>query len=56
MGIELHSREAVMAAIPHRAPFLFVDEVVECTEDSIVCAYRFKEDEFFFAGHYPGSP
>jgi len=50
------SRAAILAAIPHRAPFLFVDEIRSWTTKEIVCAYRFKEDEFFFAGHYPGKP
>lgn len=50
------SKEAILAAIPHRPPFLFVDEIREWSDDEIVCAYRFKEDEFFFAGHYPGAP
>ena len=50
------SKEAILAAIPHRPPFLFVDEIREWSDEEIVCAYRFKEDEFFFAGHYPGAP
>ncbi|MBQ9813961.1 MAG: beta-hydroxyacyl-ACP dehydratase [Thermoguttaceae bacterium] len=50
------SRAAILAAIPHRPPFLFIDEIVTWTDDEIVCAYRFKQNEFFFAGHYPGFP
>ena len=50
------SRAAILAAIPHRPPFLFVDEVLTWTDSEIVCAYRFKENEFFFEGHYPGAP
>ena len=50
------SKEAILAAIPHRPPFLFVDEIREWSDEEIVCVYRFKEDEFFFAGHYPGAP
>ncbi len=52
----LNNRDAVLAAIPHRPPFLFVDEILSCDETQIVCQYRFKEDEFFFAGHYPNAP
>ena len=51
-----NSRAAILGAIPHRPPFLFVDTVNEITEDGIVCSYTFKEDEFFFQGHYPGFP
>ncbi|MHB1038640.1 MAG: 3-hydroxyacyl-ACP dehydratase FabZ family protein [Pirellulales bacterium] len=43
-------------AIPHREPFLFVDEIVERNESKIVCVKRFTGEEFFFAGHYPDFP
>ena len=42
--------------IPHRKPFLFVDEILEATEDRIVGTRRFTPDEFFFAGHFPEYP
>ena len=48
--------EEVKAAIPHREPFLFVDEIVECENNRILCKKTFQGDEFFFAGHYPGFP
>src|SRR5947207_7120036 len=48
--------DRIHAAIPHRAPFLFVDEIVEQTDDRILCRKTFTGDEFFFAGHYPGYP
>ena len=48
--------EEVKAAIPHREPFLFVDEIVECEGNRILCKRTFREDEAFFAGHYPGNP
>jgi len=48
--------EEIKAAIPHREPFLFVDEIVECEGNRILCKKTFRGDEFFFAGHYPGFP
>ena len=48
--------EAIHAAIPHRAPMLLVDEIVEQSEDRIVCRKTFRPEEFFFQGHYPGQP
>lgn len=42
--------------IPHRPPFLFVDRVVEATEDRIKTEKDVKPDEPFFQGHYPGRP
>lgn len=46
----------IHAAIPHRAPFLLVDEIVEQDQQRIVCAKQLTGDEFWFAGHYPGQP
>jgi 3-hydroxyacyl-[acyl-carrier-protein] dehydratase len=43
-------------AIPHRAPFLLVDEILSRDEKRIVCSKRLTGDEFWFAGHYPGQP
>jgi 3-hydroxyacyl-[acyl-carrier-protein] dehydratase len=50
------TRPAVEAAIPHRDPFLFVDEIVAQDERRIHCRKRFTGDEFFYAGHYPSFP
>lgn len=50
------TREDIYKAIPHRPPFLFIDEIEEWTAKEIVCKYTFKESEFFFQGHYPGNP
>ena len=50
------SADAVQAAIPHRPPMLLVDEIVEQTDDAIVCRKTFAPEEFFFQGHYPGFP
>ncbi len=50
------SLDEICAAIPHRPPFLLVDEIVEMSEKRIVCRKTFREDEWFFAGHYPDFP
>ncbi|HEY4761173.1 MAG TPA: 3-hydroxyacyl-ACP dehydratase FabZ family protein [Thermoguttaceae bacterium] len=50
------SREQILAAIPHRPPFLLVDEILQWTDSSIVCSKFFSGKEEFFAGHYPGCP
>jgi 3-hydroxyacyl-[acyl-carrier-protein] dehydratase len=50
------SLEQILAAIPHRPPFLLVDEIVEWTDSRIVCTKVFTGTEDFFAGHYPGYP
>lgn len=48
--------EEVLNAIPHRPPFLFVDEVVEQTEDSLTTRRHIPATEAFFEGHYPNNP
>jgi len=49
-------QEAILKAIPHRPPFLFVDEIIEQTDDHIVTRKRIDPEEPFFKGHYPGYP
>ncbi|HUY32988.1 MAG TPA: 3-hydroxyacyl-ACP dehydratase FabZ family protein [Pirellulales bacterium] len=46
----------IHAAIPHREPFLLIDEIVARDERRIVCRKTFRGDEFFYQGHYPGFP
>ncbi len=46
----------IHAAIPHRPPFLLVDEIVLRAVDKIVCRKHFTGDEWFFTGHYPDFP
>lgn len=48
--------DEILQVIPHRPPFLFVDEIVEETEDSITAKRFVPETEEFFKGHYPGNP
>lgn len=48
--------EQIKAAIPHREPFLLLDEIVEQSESRIVCLKRFTGDEFWYRGHYPDFP
>jgi 3-hydroxyacyl-[acyl-carrier-protein] dehydratase len=47
---------APQSVIPHRPPFLFVDEVLELDAEHALCARTFRADEGFYAGHYPGNP
>ena len=48
---------ALVALLPHRPPFLFVDEVDGCEPGVRVHArYRVTGAEPFLAGHFPGNP
>ena len=43
--------------LPHRPPFLFVDEVTALLPgQSASGRWQLTGDEFFFAGHFPGRP
>ena len=50
-------RSEIEAILPHRPPFLLIDEVVELEPGSrVVARKRVREDEFWTAGHFPGRP
>jgi 3-hydroxyacyl-[acyl-carrier-protein] dehydratase len=43
--------------LPHRAPFLLLDEVTDLViGESARGLWRLTGDEYFFAGHFPGRP
>ena len=44
----------ILAELPQKEPFLFVDEILEIGDEEIVAAYRFREDHDFYRGHFPG--
>jgi 3-hydroxyacyl-[acyl-carrier-protein] dehydratase len=48
--------EEVLAMLPQKEPFLFVDEVVEVSDEHIVARFTFREDHDFYRGHFPGRP
>jgi 3-hydroxyacyl-[acyl-carrier-protein] dehydratase len=52
----LMNQEDIKKIIPHRDPFILVDEVLEMTDESIVALKHVRGDEYFFAGHFPGLP
>ena len=49
-------KQEVLALVPQQKPFRFIDEIIRLNEEEIVGAYRFREDEFFYPGHFPGRP
>lgn len=48
--------EAILKMLPQQDPFRFADKITHLDEDSIEGTYRFKEDEYFYKGHFPGNP
>ena len=50
-------KEEIKTYIPHREPFLFVDEVLEFEPYKKILAVKtFPKEEEFFKGHFPGHP
>jgi len=48
--------EEIKNLIPHRAPFLWVDRILTCSETSIETEKYIPKDHEVFQGHYPGNP
>ena len=42
--------------LPHREPFIFIDEIRDLGEDYIVGVKYVKKDEDYFRGHFPAEP
>jgi 3-hydroxyacyl-[acyl-carrier-protein] dehydratase len=55
MAAEL-SPAAVLALVPQQPPFRFVDAIHELDDEHVVASYRYRPDEFFYCGHFPGNP
>src|SRR3954470_7750501 len=50
-------REEIESILPHREPFLLLDQVVEFEAGKrVVARRRVREDEWYFKGHFPGRP
>ena len=51
------NKEQIMEIIPHRDPFLLIDEVNELEVGKRVKATKYiREDDFWFKGHFPNYP
>jgi len=55
-GLCFVNRDEIERLIPHREPFLWIDEVVECTAESIHARKRVPVDLDVFRGHFPAQP
>lgn len=57
MSEVLMNKEQIMEIIPHRDPFLLIDEILEMEVGVKIKARKYiKEDEFWFKGHFPNYP
>jgi 3-hydroxyacyl-[acyl-carrier-protein] dehydratase len=50
-------RAAIEAILPHREPFLLIDEVLELVPgERVVARKTVRDDEWYLRGHFPGRP
>lgn len=52
----LYDINQIQKILPHRQPFLFVDKIMEITEEGIVGVKNVSMNEDFFRGHFPDAP
>ena len=50
-------RDEILKYLPHRDPFLFIDEVISIEEgNNIHASMNIKDDDVFLEGHFPENP
>jgi 3-hydroxyacyl-[acyl-carrier-protein] dehydratase len=49
-------RDFIMARIPHRPPFLWLDQIIELSSDTIRAETTISKELDVFKGHYPDYP
>jgi len=48
--------ETILQLLPYQAPFLFVEELTYISENGAEGYYTFKNDEYFYQGHFKNNP
>ena len=48
--------EQIIALLPYQQPFLFVDTLDDVSENEAIGSYTFKENEYFYKGHFKNNP
>ena len=56
MAADRKTIEDVLILVPQRQPFRFIDDILKMDENHIIGTYRFRNDEYFYKGHFPGQP
>tara|TARA_B100000941_G_C28156229_1_gene375001 strand:- start:2 stop:454 length:453 start_codon:yes stop_codon:yes gene_type:complete len=49
-------KKTVIELLPYQAPFLFVEELTYISENKFEGFYTFKNDEYFYKGHFKDNP
>lgn len=56
MAADRTTMDQILNSVPQQYPFRFIDNILELDDEHIVGTYRFREDEYFYQGHFPGRP
>ena len=46
----------IIKYLPYQEPFLFVDKIIDVSEQGITGVYTFSEDSYFYKGHFKDQP
>ncbi|MCF6348790.1 MAG: hydroxymyristoyl-ACP dehydratase [Flavobacteriaceae bacterium] len=50
------TKKEIISLLPYQQPFLFVDTLDDVSENGSTGSYIFKEDEYFYKGHFKDNP
>jgi 3-hydroxyacyl-[acyl-carrier-protein] dehydratase len=56
MAADRETMQEVLEAVPQQTPFRFIDDLLALDDGHCVGTYRFRDDEYFYRGHFPGYP
>jgi len=56
MAVDTAATQQILQLIPQQSPFRFIDAIAEVDSHRIVGTYRFRDDEYFYRGHFPNRP
>jgi 3-hydroxyacyl-[acyl-carrier-protein] dehydratase len=56
MAADRETMDHILKSVPQQYPFRFIDNILELDEEHIAGCYRFREDEYFYQGHFPNRP
>jgi 3-hydroxyacyl-[acyl-carrier-protein] dehydratase len=50
------TNQEIIKQLPYSAPFLFVDEILEISENGVKGTYKYDKEAFFYKGHFKNNP
>jgi 3-hydroxyacyl-[acyl-carrier-protein] dehydratase len=56
MEADTKTVQEILSIVPQQPPFRFIDDILEVDDNHIVGIYRFRSNECFYSGHFPGYP